>query len=154
MAEQEIETIVRGIMLAEGQVLCVRRKGADNIFLPGGHIDPGESAEQALVRELREELGIAGNITGFLGTVEHSFTNGDGYTHEMNLVFRFEGEDLYPGKDPLAAEEHLEFLWLPAEGDILEQHNMQPWILREALVGLNTGRGFPAFLSTLQNNIS
>lgn len=41
--------------------------------LPKGHIEDGETAEQAAVREVREETGIAGDIIGELGTIDFWF---------------------------------------------------------------------------------
>jgi ADP-ribose pyrophosphatase YjhB (NUDIX family) len=41
--------------------------------LPKGHIEAGETAEQAAVREVREETGIAGDIIGELGTIDFWF---------------------------------------------------------------------------------
>ena len=41
--------------------------------LPKGHIEAGESAEQAAVREVAEETGIAGRIVGRLGTIDFWF---------------------------------------------------------------------------------
>jgi ADP-ribose pyrophosphatase YjhB (NUDIX family) len=41
--------------------------------LPKGHIEAGESAEQAAVREVEEETGIAGVILGELGTIDFWF---------------------------------------------------------------------------------
>ena len=41
--------------------------------LPKGHIEVGESAEQAAVREVEEETGIAGEILGELGTIDFWF---------------------------------------------------------------------------------
>jgi ADP-ribose pyrophosphatase YjhB (NUDIX family) len=41
--------------------------------LPKGHIEVGETAEQAAVREVREETGIAGDIIGELGTIDFWF---------------------------------------------------------------------------------
>jgi nucleoside triphosphatase len=38
-------------------VLC-RSNGKEKFFLPGGHIEGGELVEEALMRELKEELGI------------------------------------------------------------------------------------------------
>jgi ADP-ribose pyrophosphatase YjhB (NUDIX family) len=41
--------------------------------LPKGHIEAGETAEQAAVREVEEETGIAGEILGELGTIDFWF---------------------------------------------------------------------------------
>jgi 8-oxo-dGTP pyrophosphatase MutT (NUDIX family) len=41
--------------------------------LPKGHIEAGETAEQAAVREVEEETGIAGRIVGELGTIDFWF---------------------------------------------------------------------------------
>ncbi len=41
-----------------GRLLAVRSRGKDAFFLPGGKREPGESDEQALVREVQEELGV------------------------------------------------------------------------------------------------
>jgi ADP-ribose pyrophosphatase YjhB (NUDIX family) len=41
--------------------------------LPKGHIEAGETAEQAAVREVEEETGIAGEIVAELGTIDFWF---------------------------------------------------------------------------------
>lgn len=40
---------------------------------PGGKIEPGESGEQAIIREIREELGIDIAISGKLPPVDHDY---------------------------------------------------------------------------------
>jgi 8-oxo-dGTP pyrophosphatase MutT (NUDIX family) len=46
------------IRIENGRVLCARSRGRDTFFLPGGKREPGESDEQALAREIREELSV------------------------------------------------------------------------------------------------
>jgi ADP-ribose pyrophosphatase YjhB (NUDIX family) len=41
--------------------------------LPKGHIEDGETAEQAALREVREETGIAGEVIGELGVIDFWF---------------------------------------------------------------------------------
>ena len=49
------------------------RRGAMKWSLPKGHIEPGETAEEAAVREIREETGIDGRVVAPLGTVDFWF---------------------------------------------------------------------------------
>ena len=62
--------LARGIVMADGRVLVAHQIGADNTFLPGGHINTGEGAEQALAREIEEEIGVRPTVKRFLGAVE------------------------------------------------------------------------------------
>ncbi len=47
-----------GIIIQDRKVLSLRSKGGTMFLNPGGKLDPGESVEDALVRELFEELTI------------------------------------------------------------------------------------------------
>ncbi len=48
-------------------MLLVRRCDTGDWELPGGHVDPGESASDAAVRETAEESGITVEVTGLAG---------------------------------------------------------------------------------------
>lgn len=46
------------IHLLNGQILGARSKGKDTYYLPGGKREPGETDEETLIREIREELSV------------------------------------------------------------------------------------------------
>lgn len=56
--------------MRQGRVLAARRTSppalAGRWELPGGKVEPGESPAEALARELKEELGIAATVVGWL----------------------------------------------------------------------------------------
>jgi len=57
-----VAAAVAAFILCDGALLATRRAhapAAGTLDLPGGFVDPGESLEQALARELAEELGWA-----------------------------------------------------------------------------------------------
>ncbi|OZB98565.1 NUDIX domain-containing protein [Paenibacillus sp. XY044] len=63
---------VAWIQILDGRILAARSKGKDTYYLPGGKREPGETDEQTLIREIREELTVAvdpATLT-FVGTFE------------------------------------------------------------------------------------
>ena len=54
---------------------AIRPQGKRRVWaLPKGKIDPGESAAEAAVREVREETGVEGRIVEKLGDVRYTYT--------------------------------------------------------------------------------
>jgi 8-oxo-dGTP pyrophosphatase MutT (NUDIX family) len=49
------------------------RSGELEWVLPKGHLEDGESPEEAAVREVQEETGIRGSVVGTLGTIDYWF---------------------------------------------------------------------------------
>ena len=71
------DLVVAGYILKEDKVLLIHHKKLD-VWLPvGGHIDENETPDQALVREIKEEIGIDVEILNKLdlpkeGTVKYN----------------------------------------------------------------------------------
>ncbi len=131
--EELIETLVRGVCVKRGQLLVCQSKGAANTYLPGGHVEFGERAADALEREIREELGVASKAGAFLGAVEHTFLQKGARHCEINLVFALEIADLDASAKPPACEDWITFRWVPVAR--LGRYHLEPWPLRKLIPG-------------------
>lgn len=59
---------------------------------PGGKIEPGESPQQALARELHEELGITATIGPLVTHIRHNYRHGGAVDLQFFAVREFSGE--------------------------------------------------------------
>ena len=86
------------------------RRGRLLWSLPKGHIEPGESAEQAAIREVAEETGIRGRIVGTLGTIDFWFMADGRRVHKTvhHYLLRAEGGELSDSDIEVAA-----VAWVP-----------------------------------------
>ena len=100
-----------------GRLLLIRRRnepGAGLWSVPGGRIEPGETDEQALVREVLEETSLAVTCGPLLGAVERPGLAGDVVDIRDYVAFVTGGE-LAAGDDAADAR------WVtPAEAATLE----------------------------------
>ncbi|MBC8170080.1 MAG: NUDIX hydrolase [Anaerolineae bacterium] len=115
---------VAGIALHEGQVLLHRAEMEDFWTLPGGQIEPGESTETALKREMQEELHTEVTVGKLCYVVENFFPYSGKDYHEIGLYFQmqlppdspllltqmFDGIELYFNNQPAF---RLIFEWTP-----------------------------------------
>ena len=78
------------------EILICQRKADQPMSLkwefPGGKIEPGESSEDALARELDEELGIKASIGRRVARVRHKYRNGGSIELQFFLVQEFSGD--------------------------------------------------------------
>lgn len=77
------------------EVLICQRKADQPMSLkwefPGGKIEDGESSEDALVRELNEELGIKAVIGRRVARIRHKYRNGGAIDLQFFVVREFDG---------------------------------------------------------------
>jgi 8-oxo-dGTP pyrophosphatase MutT (NUDIX family) len=93
-----------GVVVRDGRVLLVHRARYDDWSLPKGKLEPGETWEQAAVREVREETGVRATVVRELGSTRYDV---DGEPKEVRW-FRMETPD-----EPRAQMEVDEVRWAP-----------------------------------------
>lgn len=64
--------VATAYIVHEGRVLLVFHKKLQKWLPAGGHVEPGETADQAAVREVREELGISVELVSALPAPYHN----------------------------------------------------------------------------------
>lgn len=106
-------------------------------FLPGGGSLPGEGPEQAITREVSEELGRGVRLTRSVGeALQYFYSEADERHYEMRATF-FAGEFTEgPGgaREPGACEHELR--WLPAsEAEGAFFHACHAWAARRGFGG-------------------
>jgi 8-oxo-dGTP diphosphatase len=71
--------VVAAIIENENQFLCVKRAKSKYPYIsmkfefPGGKVEVGESLEQAIIREISEELNLSISVKSHLSTVTHDY---------------------------------------------------------------------------------
>jgi 8-oxo-dGTP pyrophosphatase MutT (NUDIX family) len=84
----------------EGKLLLIRRTDDGLWALPGGITDPGETAAETARRELWEEAGLCGRVTGLLGIFDSRLWQSEKRIHFYHVVFRIEVDDPTPRPSP------------------------------------------------------
>jgi len=88
--------VTAGIIRRDGSVLLARRSPGERHTgfweFPGGKVEQDERPEDALYRELEEELGIRATIGPKVATVRHQYENGNAVELHFYLVEHYAGE--------------------------------------------------------------
>jgi inorganic pyrophosphatase len=129
---------VVGVILHEGRVLLQSAEDIDFWVLPGGRGELGESAQEAVVREMFEELGEVAEVRRLLWVLENFFDYQEKSWHEISFFFLLSlppGSPVYSrvefeGYEPVI-EAKLVFRWFSL--DALNSITLYPVFLRKAL---------------------
>jgi 8-oxo-dGTP diphosphatase len=125
-----IHILSRALIIFDNELLLTTDVARNVSFLPGGHIHHGEQATDALMRELREELGIDLEVGKLLGVIESGWDYNGGLYHEYNLIFDVPIST--EKKDEVkSCEAELQVEWVPI--DKLDSLNIFPKILVEKI---------------------
>ena len=126
----KVVKVVAAIIAQEGRIFATQRgygEFKDGWEFPGGKIEEGETPQQALVREIQEELDTEVEVGDLLGTVEYDYP-----TFHLSMqcfLCRIKAGSLNLKEHEAArwlAEDELDSVdWLPADIEVLE------WIRRK-----------------------
>ncbi len=129
---------VGGIAVYEGHLLVEHNVKHDFCFVPGGRVEYGENAIEALTREVREELGEEVRVSRLVLVADNLFKLDNDRFHEVALYFLVE---FAPGSKILdrdgifeGNESGTKFQWVPL--DEVEQVSLFPAFLRERVRGI------------------
>jgi 8-oxo-dGTP diphosphatase len=121
----ERQVVVGAAILRGGRVLAARRtapaSAAGRWEFPGGKVEPGESDEESLVREIDEELGVAIAVDGWLDGEQPV---GDRHLLRVALATLVRGEPTPSEHDQvrwLGADQLDEVDWLDADRPFLTE---------------------------------
>lgn len=136
MSKSHIELIARGVLIRESQLLVCENVKSKYLFLPGGHVEFGESVEIALIREMMEESGRPVSVGRFMGIFEASFQQArEGKAakrhHEVNLIYEMTTEDDVP---IASIESKIAFRWIPID-DLKSKGQLRPAGILEVALG-------------------
>ncbi len=119
--KDKIHVLSRAVIVNQGHILLCKTLDLPKAFyfLPGGHIEHGESAKEAVLRELQEEAGVKEcTIKRSLGCLEYSFEPGHSricHNHEYNFVFEATSPSLKKQIPIARLEDHIELFWFPLD---------------------------------------
>lgn len=126
MNERKHIEVVAAIILRERRIFATQRgygEWKDWWEFPGGKIEPGESTEDALKREIREELATEIEVDELLTTVEYDYPKFH-LTMHCYLCTIISGDlSLLEHEDArwLSLDELDCVKWLPADKDVIEK---------------------------------
>ena len=133
-----------GIIIHDNKILLHKNINEEHYALIGGRVAIGESSEEALKREVMEEMGKEVDIIEGLTTVENFFQMKDSKYYEILFVHRleFKNEDdkkILETIKNVEGKDYLRYEWIDI--DEIEKYPLKPKVIKDMLKNKN----FPAY---------
>lgn len=133
MSELKKLEVAAAVIVKEGNILATQRGYGEykgKWEFPGGKIENGEFQEEALVREIKEELNADINIIDYLTTVRQDYPNYHLVMHTYICTLKNDIEFVFHNDDELEHDnmiwldnEDLDHLdWLPADIEVVKSY--------------------------------
>lgn len=118
--------VVTGILKDKDLFLIIKRNENDELYpgaweFPGGHLEEGETIEEALNRELNEEIGFSKIISPIITHYTDEVKEKNGtliYNLEIDFVIEVDKELL----DIKLSKEHTDYKWATKDSEYLDDY--------------------------------
>ena len=129
---------VCGVIRRDNKILTLKASAFDGYCFPGGHVELGELSSNAVVREMKEELGVDIEVNNLICVNENVFINVKG-TISHEIVYYYDVNPLKELPDDNFIIEEMDkgklkkhnFCWLCV--DELEKYKLMPPIMGDLL---------------------
>ena len=133
-----------GIIIHDNKILLHKNINEDHYALIGGRVAIGESSEEALKREIMEELGKEAEIIENLTTVENVFEMKNKKYYEILFVHKLEFKDEEDKKTVktirnVEGKDYLIYEWIDI--DEIDEYPLRPKVIKDML----KNKVFPAY---------
>ena len=127
-----------GIITHNGKILLHHNLNKDHYAILGGRMEIGESSEETVKREFKEELGKDVETKEYVATIENFFEIENKKYHEIMFIYKLEFVDdedkkIEENLSNLEGKDYLKYEWIDIEK--LDEYNLYPKILKKILKG-------------------
>ena len=135
---EEFHVRACGIIKQENKFLIMRVNKTSYYHIPGGHIEIGEDSEQAVIREIKEEIGCEVQETSLFAIQENFWLRNNKKCHGIEFYYIIKVEQQLQMQDckkieiDKGQEKLLEFKWVTSEE--LKNIDLRPSNIRDILI--------------------
>ena len=125
-----------GVIIHNGKILVHKNINSEHYALIGGRVEIGESSDETVKREIKEELGKDTEIIEYISTIENFFEMKGSKYHEIMFVYKIEftnEEDkrIEHEMKNIEGKDYLKYKWIDL--DKIDKYPLLPEIMKEVL---------------------
>lgn len=143
--QQEFHGRTCGIIKQDDKFLIMRVNQTSYFHIPGGHIEIGEDSEQAIIREIKEEIGCDIQETNLFAIQENFWQRNNKNCHGIEFYYIIKPKNNLEMKDyqkieiDKGEEKLLDFKWCTQEE--LKDIDLRPVNIRDMLINGDYSKG-------------
>lgn len=132
--EYKLNIRVGAVIIHNNKILTHKNINKDHYCLPGGRVEIGENSEEAIKREIYEELGKKVEITRYISTIENFFEMENKKYHEIMFVHNVEFKNEEDKKidyilKNIEGKKGLQYKWIDLNE--IDKYNILPKCIKE-----------------------